>query len=274
MSSLQHTNRISRQSSTAPLLAVTSVVGVGAFFYPFFLTQANAGENAAHLADAPLVLVLLVGLCLLVLLADLETRRLDARQVALLGILVATNASLRAIPHPAEFVPFFVLPILCGYALGGDFGFLLGALSMLVSALFTAGVGPWLPFQMYAAGWVGLSASWFARPLAHAGGKVERAALAGWGVLTGFLYGALLNLWFWPFTAPAASADPSTAWDPTAGLLGGLERYAGFYAATSLPFDTTRAFGNLLLILLLAAPVLKMLRRFKERFSFVTVGAE
>src|SRR5438477_4687948 len=126
-----------RRTEISPwLLLFTSLVGGIAFLYPFFLPAASAGEEAAHGADAPLIFVLLVGLCLLVLLADLETHRLDARQVALLGVLVATNAALRPLPGPSGFSAIFVLPILGGYVFGGGFGFLLGALSMLVSALF------------------------------------------------------------------------------------------------------------------------------------------
>ncbi|MDQ2806437.1 MAG: ECF transporter S component [Chloroflexota bacterium] len=253
------------------LLLLTSAVGLGAFFYPFFLPPAQVEETGSHAADAPLLLVLLIGLCLVVLLADLETRRLDARQVALLGILVATNAALRPLPGPSGFSAIFVLPILGGYVFGGGFGFLLGALSLLVSALFTAGVGPWLPFQMYALGWVGLSAGWLARPLARAGRRVERAALMAWGLVVGLAYGALMNLWFWPFTAPSAAADPTTAWDPAAGLLGTFQRYLGFYLLTSLPTDVLRGLGNAALFGLLALPLLKLLRRFRARFQYGVV---
>src|SRR4051812_6743487 len=136
------------------LLVVTSLIGLGAFFYPFFLPAAPVGETGSHAGDAPLIFVLLIGLCVLLMLVDLETRRLDAKVVALLGILVATNAALRPLPGPGGFSLIYTLPLLGGYVFGGGFGFLLGALSVVVSALFTAGVGPWLPFQMFALGWV------------------------------------------------------------------------------------------------------------------------
>ncbi|HMA35249.1 MAG TPA: ECF transporter S component [Chloroflexia bacterium] len=255
------------------LLLLTSLIGLGAFLYPFFLPPSRTGEPGAHGGDAPLVLVLLVGLCLVVLLADLETRRLDARQIALLGVLVATNAAVRPIPGPGGFSALFVLPILCGYVFGGGFGFLLGALSMLVSAFFTAGIGPWLPFEMYSLGWVGLSAGGLAAPLARLGRRGERPILAAWGLLMGLVYGAVMNLYFWPFVAPE-TADPATAWDPAAGPLGALVHYAAFYLTTSLPFDVVRGLGNLLLLALLAAPLLKLLRRFQERFTFTVVTLE
>jgi energy-coupling factor transport system substrate-specific component len=120
-------------SRTAPtispwLLALTSAVGVGAYLYPFFLPPSGAGETGAHVGDAPLLLVVLVGLCVVVLLADLETRRLDAKQIALLSMLVATNAVLRPFQGLGGLSPIYVLPILAGYVYGAGFGFLLGAL--------------------------------------------------------------------------------------------------------------------------------------------------
>jgi energy-coupling factor transport system substrate-specific component len=261
-----------RPATISPLLLVlTSVIGLGAFCYPFFVPLSRTEENSAHAADAPLIFILLIGLCLVLLLADLETRRLDARQVALLGVLVATNAVLRPIPGPSGFSALFVLPILCGYVVGGGFGFLLGALSMLVSALFTAGVGPWLPFEMYTLGWAGLSGAWLPSLLRRRSPILERWGLALWGALVGLLYGGLMNLWFWPFVAPEAAPDPSQAWDPAAGVAGLLSHYLAFYLATSLPVDVVRGLGNALLLRLLALPLLKLLRRFHERFTFTVV---
>src|SRR5438874_2953 len=85
------------------LLALTSAIGVVAFLYPFFLPPNPVGEEKGHAGDAPLLVVTLVGLCVLVLLADLETRRLDAKQIALLGMLIATNVVLRPIQGPGGF---------------------------------------------------------------------------------------------------------------------------------------------------------------------------
>ena len=79
-----------------------------------------------------------------------------------------------------------------GYVFGARFGFLLGAMTMLVSGIITAGVGPWLPYQMFTAGWVGLSAGLLPhlrRP------RAELALLIVFAGLWGFAYGAILNLY-------------------------------------------------------------------------------
>ena len=52
----------------------------------------------------------------------------------------------------------FFLLVLAGRVYGPGFGFVLGSTTLFTSALLTGGVGPWLPFQMLAASWVGLGA--------------------------------------------------------------------------------------------------------------------
>ncbi len=183
-------------------------------------------------------------------------------------MLVATNAIVRPLPGPSGFSALFVLPILGGYVFGGGFGFLLGALSMLVSAFLTAGIGPWLPFEMYALGWAGLSGAWLARVARP--GRAERWLLAGWGLINGLIYGAVMDLWFWPFQLPAFAGDP-TSWDPAAGLSAAVARFLAFYAATSLPTDVVRGLSNFALFLLLSPALLKLFRRFHLRFSYTVV---
>src|SRR5207244_8014097 len=116
---------------------------------------------------------------------------------------------------------FFLLTILCGYVFGGLFGFLLGSLSVLVSALFTGGVGSWMPFQMLAVGWVGLASSALPQRVMStvARGKGEKWILAAWAVLVGLLFGAIINLWFWPYLASGADLSANQIWRPGAGLI-------------------------------------------------------
>jgi energy-coupling factor transport system substrate-specific component len=245
--------------SRVPIILVT-LLGLGAFIYPMVISPQSAGGSSAtaHAGDAPLIFILLITLCLLIVLADLEGQSLDSKTIALLGILSAINAVLRFIPGPVGFGAVYFLPILCGYVYGGDFGFLLGTLSLFVSALITGGVGPWLPYQMFALGWTGLSAGWL--PNLRRWPRAEIALLALFGAVWGLIFGAVMNLWFWPYIA-----------SPTEG--GGLpvlHRYATFYFTTSFWWDLGRAGGNAVLILLFGAPLLRLLRRFQQRFHFVS----
>ncbi len=257
---------------SAIILALTTLLGIWAFLYPFFVPPATEGsEGGSHTADAPLIFLLVTGLCLVAIVADLETRAIDSKTVALLGVLVASNALLRPLQGPGGFSAFYILPMLCGYVFGGLFGFLLGSLSVLVSAIFTGGVGPWMPFQMLAIGWVGLLSSALPKRFMTTlwSGKAEKWLLAGWGAIMGIVFGLIINLWSWPYIAAATSGLPdSQVWQPGAGLIGALERYSAFYLATSLPWDLWTGAGNVLLLLFLGPPILRLLRRFKQRFFF------
>jgi len=65
----------------------------------------------AHAADAPFLTVLVIVLCLTAALAGLNAQQMTSKQVALLGILTALSAVLRALPdqagsQPSLFCPF------------------------------------------------------------------------------------------------------------------------------------------------------------------------
>ncbi len=242
-------------------------VSLLAFLYPFL------GGGASHDGHAPLVATALVGLALVALLVELQGQAVGAKTIATLGVLVAITSVLRfvevAVPVPGGFSPIFAPIILAGYVFGGRFGFLMGAFTLLVSALITGGVGPWLPYQMFAAGWVGLTAGWLKRisnlrALKTGEWGLEIALLSVFGFLWGLLYGAIMNIYFWPF----AVGPVEQTWTPGIGLGETLARYGAFYVVTSLGWDLTRAVGNVALILLLGAPTVRALARFQRRFHF------
>jgi energy-coupling factor transport system substrate-specific component len=90
--------------------------------------------------------------------------------------------------------------------------------------------------------------------------------LAAWGLVLGFAFGLLMNVWFWPYVFAAGQSE--MYWQPGLSLVETVERYAIFYGITSLWWDLIRAVGNFVLLLLFAAPVLRLLRRFQQRFFF------
>ncbi len=253
------------------IVALASMLGLASFLYPFFapaaVYRATGPSAMAHAQDAPLIFVVLVVLCLGAVLSSLSSGAMNSKLIAVLGILTAANAVLRGVPGPGGLSLVFLLPILCGYAYGSSFGFLLGVFSLGVSAFLGFGVGPWLPYQMFTAGWVGLLSGWLPR-LEHRP-RLEAIMLAAWGLVLGLLFGVLMNVWFWPYiTAPGQS---DMYWEPGLALGETLKRYALFYTVTSLWWDLARAVGNVVLLLLLATPVLRLLRRFERRFHFTTI---
>lgn len=253
-------------------IALASLVGIAAFGFPFLLPAVagvgQPGSGAVRTAEAPVVLALLTGLALLGSMAAVSGRGGDDRaasgskMVALLGALVAIDATLRLVPTFLGASPIFVLILLVGVAFGPSFGFLMGSLTLLVSAFLTGGLGPWLPYQMLGTGWVGLSAGWLPRwP-----GRPGLLLLAVFGGAWGFLYGALLNLYSWPFAAPGLDLPTGFYWTPGIGVGESLRRYAGFYLTTSLLHDLFRAIANAALLLALGGPILRLLARYRSRF--------
>ena len=134
-------------------------------------------------------------------------------------------------------------------------------MSLFASALLTGGVGPWLPFQMLGAAWVGLGAGL----LPPVRGRAEIALLAGYGAVAAFAYGLLLNLWFWPFTAGLAEA---IAFQPGGPLAENLLAWLRFTLVTSLGYDIPRAILTVVLVTLAGPSVLTALRRVARRANF------
>ncbi len=200
------------------ILAIATLIGVGSFLYPFFL-PALAGIGVRTVRGGIEVSLLFTALGLLALLLILMQLQESmgaapasgtpaggypggtSRHLALLGALVAVDASLRLMPTLLGASPIFLLIILVGYCYGARFGFLMGAMTLLISALITGGLGPWLPYQMLGAGWIGMTAGWLPRR-DESGGWQELAMLAVFGAIWGFLFGAILNLMEWPYAAP------------------------------------------------------------------------
>ena len=250
---------ISLRPRSAAAVALTSVVGVLAFGWPLVVSPDAA---VAHSADAPMIFALLLPLILAVVLAEISEGGLDVKAVAMLGVLSAVGAVLRPMgAGTAGVETVFFLLVLAGRVFGPGFGFVLGTTTLFASALLTAGVGPWLPFQMLGAAWVGLGAGL----LPPAKGRAELALLAGYGAVSALLYGVALNFSFWPFTIQGESA---LSFVPGAPVVENLQRFFVFSVSTSLGWDLGRALTNVALILLTGRAVLGALRRAARKAAF------
>lgn len=240
-------------------LALATVGGLVAFLWPLF---ADVDSAVGHDGDAPLVFALLLPMLLAVVLAQLSEGGLDVKAVAMLGVLSAVGAALRPLgAGTAGLETVFFLLVLAGRVFGPGFGFVLGATTLVGSALITGGVGPWLPFQMLGAAWVGLGAGL----LPPARGRAEVWLLAAYGAVAGLAYGMLLNFSFWPFAT--GNAD-DLSFLPGAPVLQNLHRFLVFSLATSLGWDIGRALTNGVLVLLTGHAVLGALRRASRRAAF------
>lgn len=258
----------------SPLVLIMSVIGIASFLYPFFLPAIAEVQSRPSRGgiETPLLFTAIGALCLLVILLELQGKpgNVDhgaTKMVALLGVMVATDATLRLIPSVLGASPIFLLIILAGFSFGPNFGFLMGALTLLVSALITGGLGPWLPYQMLGAGWIGMTAGWLPQS-GSPGGRRDIVVLALFGAVWGFLYGAILNLTEWPFAAPGLRESVGLYWVPGMSFGETISTYARFYLTTSLVYDAFRAAANVVLVLALARPVLRLFERYRSRFTW------
>ncbi len=245
---------------TAAAMALASIAGLVMFCWPLLVVPP---EGTAHAADAPFVFVLVLPLLLAVVLAELSSGGMDAKALAMLGVLAALGAALRPLGAGAAGIEtVFFLLILGARVYGPGFGFVLGSVTMFASALLTGGVGPWLPFQMMASSWIGLGAGLLPR----ARGRGEIVLLAFYGVLAAYAYGLLLNLWFWPYTTGDGG---ELSYLPGAAVLTNLHRYAVYTFATSTwGWDTGRAITNVVAISVVGGAVLTALRRAARKAAW------
>ena len=249
------------------------ILGILSLALPFIFPQAGDPNNQA--ASFPIMISLIILISLLIAIFEAQSSLLDSKIIAFLAVLAAINAGLRflenAIPGPGGFSPIFFLIILSGYYFGSRIGFLIGVLTLLISAIITGGIGPWLPGQMITAGWVGQSAvliTFLVNKFAWRGKPIEIILLSAFGAFWGMLFGVIMNLWFWPFLG----AGMGQTFTHAVGALENFQRYIAYYLATSLFWDISRSVGNILIISLMTKPVLKIFQRFKQRFSFQIQG--
>lgn len=248
--------RVRPRAATA--LGVASVAGAAAFLWPLLVTPGASLDSAR----APLLFALLLPVVLAVVLAELADGGMDTKALAVLGVLSALGAALRPLgAGTAGIETVFFLLVLGGRVFGAGFGFVLGTTTLFASALLTGGVGPWLPYQMLGAGWVGLGAGLLPRVR----GRAELLLLAGYAAVSAVAFGLLLNLSFWPFTLGEGT---QLSFDASRGALENLHAFALFTVATSLGWDLGRAVTSVLLVLLAGPAVLGVLRRASRRAAF------
>ncbi|WP_254705531.1 ECF transporter S component [Streptomyces vilmorinianum] len=244
-------------------LVLISVMGVMAFGWP--LLADSSAAVTSHAADAPWLFAALLPLLVAVVVATISDSGMDAKAVAMLGVLAAVGAALRPLgAGTAGLEPMFFLMVLSGRVLGPGFGFVLGSVTMFASALLTGGVGPWMPFQMLSMGWFTMGAGLLPGP-ERLRGRAELLMLAAYGFVAAFAYGTIMNLYGWAIVPGLASGVSFVAGDP---VHENLARFVAYVLATSLGWDLGRAALTVVLTLTVGGTLLKALRRATRRANF------
>jgi energy-coupling factor transport system ATP-binding protein len=236
-------------------LVTANLVALGAFCWPLVATAVPAQAYAA----VPVVALALAPLAVLVVIATLDGTVRSAHALALLGTLAAIGAAVRIASTGVGGVEaVFVLLVLAGRAFGARFGMLLGMASIALSTLVTGTFGPWTPFQMFACAWVGAGAGLLRRLRSRSG---EIAMLAVYGVVASYVFGLIMNLWYWPF---AVGYGTGISYDGSAPLDVNLSSFLLYSLVTStLSWDTLRAITTVVGLVVIGRPVLAALRRAK-----------
>ncbi|MGV1034388.1 MAG: ECF transporter S component [Microbacteriaceae bacterium] len=239
-----------------------SLLALAAFAWPLvFSALPTSAQSAVPFVVFALVPALIVGASLL-----LDRDVASAKTVAMLGLLAGIGTAVRvASTGIGGFEAVFIVLILGGRAFGARFGFLLGVATITVSSIVWGGFGPWTAFQAFAAGWVGAGAGLLPinRTLTpdRRGRRREIAWLIGYGVVASYLFGALMNLWFWPF---AVGSSTAVSYLPGADLATNLSHFGVYTLLTStLTWDTVRALTTAIGLALFGVPALAALRRAK-----------
>ena len=245
---------------------LVALVGAAAFLYPFWLPS-EALPAQGHSGDAPLVAAAVGALAVMAVTLEVRRGTMNGATVALLGMLSALAGMMKLLDLPGGGSGLFFLVILAGAAFGPRFGMLLGLTSFVVAAILSGGIGPWLPFQMLVLASIGAGAGFVGRITRRMPGWREVVALAVFGWISGFLFGAVMNLWFWPFQR----GDGDLLWNPGLSLAETATHYWSFYVATSFAWDAAGALANAAIIFAVGRPLMATLRRYANRLEPVVL---
>jgi energy-coupling factor transport system substrate-specific component len=245
-------------SRNSLVLAIASLFSIAGFVWPFFYSGQDLPRTQLFFWIAILAATVLV-------IFEVSSSGLDAKSVALLGVLAALISALRPLGAGAVGIePMWFVLILSARVFGASFGFLLGIISMFASALLTGGLGPWLGYQMFAAAWIGMAAGLLPKRVS---GKSEIAMLLAFGALAAGVFGILMDLQFWPW---ALGSNTQLSYLPGGTIAENLSRFITFHFASAMAWDIPRAIFTCVLIAFTGPSVLSALRRTYTRAAFST----
>lgn len=183
-----------------------------------------------------------------------EGRKPQAREIMVISVLAAIGVAGRAafymLPH---FKPIAAVVILTGVSFGGEAGFLVGCMIMMVSNMFM-GQGPWTPWQMFSYGIIGfLAGILFQKGVL----KPKKLSLCIYGFLSViFIFGGIMN------PASILMSYGTITWE---SLLA--------YYISGLPVDLVQAVSTVIFLLLMSRPLLEKLERIKKKYGLIETEA-
>jgi energy-coupling factor transport system substrate-specific component len=243
-------------ASLIALLATSAISALG-FLWPFLINEKQGHPQWLFLLATPCALLLLM--------ISVSNKELGSKSLALLAVLSALIAALRPMGTGAVGIePMWFVLILAARVFGPSFGFLLGTISMFLSAILTGGLGPWVAYQSFAAGWIGLGVALIPRELR---GKSEVFALALYGIVAAEFFGIAMDLQFWPW---ALGSDTQLSYVAGAAFATNISHFISYHFLSSMAWDIPRAIFTASLIAMTAKPVLHTLRRAHTRAAFMT----
>lgn len=188
--------------------------------------------------------------CMLPFFLVFEGRKPQTRELVIIAVLCAiTVASRVALYMIPQFKPMIALVIIAGVAFGGESGFLVGSLSMLVSNIMFQ-QGPWTPWQMFSLGIIGFLAGILFKKGFLSRNKI---ALCVFGFTVSIvIYGGIMNI----SSAVMAHAQLN------------FGTIMAFYA-TGLPMDIIQGIATALFLFFGAEPMLEKLDRVKTKYGLI-----
>lgn len=197
-----------------------------------------------------LISIVVVVLAMAPFFITFEVKRTSAREVVIIGVMVALSVIGRIIfTATPGFKPIAAIVIISGVAFGGDVGFIVGALGALISN-FYFGQGPWTPFQMFSFGFVGFISGLVRL---NSASKLNLLYIVLVGILGGVLYSVLIDYY------TTVSVDKVFS----------FSRYI-IFLSNGLPFMIIYSVSNALFLLILYVPLTKKLVRIKEKYLIFT----
>ena len=179
-----------------------------------------------------------------------ENRKPKARELVIISALCAIGVAGRtAFFMLPKFKPVAAIVIISGVALGGETGFLVGAITAFISNFFF-GQGPWTPWQMFSFGIIGfLAGIMFQKSIL----RKTKTDMCVFGFLATFvIYGGIMN--------PASVI----MWQSNININMVLSSYV-----MGMPFDFIHAVSTVFFLFFAAEPMLEKLERIKIKYGLI-----